>query len=367
MSRPPKGILLDFHRVLVHLSADDDDSVGQQALESLRQDFEAFESHARAASPGDRADASRDRDVAITITLSSAAAPNERLPRGRPIFRNRLAAAYGWGRDRACDYGEGAWCLARNLGAGGRTFDIHAPVAARLHELGYVALLSSVGEELDRRGYHRVHALGVEAGSRAGFLLLPTGGGKSSFAALICEGWLDQTKDDPRGAVQLFSDESPLVRGDTIHPFPVRIALIPEVARLLSIPGPGRHFERKLFGTKQVHPIPHERIAAPARATFVLIGKISPQGQPRFRKATRAEVLTRLLKEMVVGIGLAQMAEQMIRVPGVLGLGRIAFSRLRTALRLTFASRSVRELWIFEVGPDPVANAEALARYLRSS
>jgi hypothetical protein len=254
--------------------------------------------------------------------------------------------------------------LARNEGSAGRSFDIHAPASARLHELGYVALLSSVGEELDRRGYHRVHALGVEAGSRAGILVLPTGGGKSSIAALICEGRLDEPHAGPGGAIRLYSDESPLIRGGTIHPFAVRIALIPEVARRLGIRDSDRLFERKVFRAKQVHPVPRERIAAPARASFVLIGRPSPDGTPRLLDARRATVLARLFKEMVVGVGLAQMAEHMIRIPGVFGLARIAFSRLRTALGLAFSSRELR---IFEVGPDPVANAEALARFLRSS
>ena len=55
------------------------------------------------------------------------------------------------------------------------------------YEAAYLYLLSQIGQHLDRRGMHRIHALGVEIRNRAVLILLPTGGGKSTLGLHLME------------------------------------------------------------------------------------------------------------------------------------------------------------------------------------
>jgi hypothetical protein len=98
--------------------------------------------------------------VRIELRLSRAPGP---LPR---------APAWSWGgarfKDegalRRLDYGGGtaaAYDLSREAGV------VWSPERDLLRELGYLVLHSRLGWELDRRGLHRAHALGVEKDGRA--------------------------------------------------------------------------------------------------------------------------------------------------------------------------------------------------------
>ncbi|MGZ6371573.1 MAG: hypothetical protein ACXWPM_12525, partial [Bdellovibrionota bacterium] len=265
----------------------------RQTLSGLREDLGYFESE-------------RDSHAApeILIQLEPRPYPPEQVPVGSPLFSTRMCQVYGWGALRCCDYGEGDWVCAEN-GPKERRFTVYSTDPERMYELAYLALLSSAGESLDRRGLHRVHALGVEASGRAGLLLLPSGGGKSSIAALLAQ--------DP--AVKIFSDESPLVdRQGRLHPFPVRLALLPEVARALELNPEARLFRRKIYAAKQLFPIARSQTAASAPVSFVLIGV--PGISPSVASVSKWRIFRALFLNAVVGLGLAQMSEHFLRLPG---------------------------------------------------
>ncbi|MGZ3688364.1 MAG: hypothetical protein ACXVBW_08700, partial [Bdellovibrionota bacterium] len=192
----------------------------------------------------------------------------------------------------------------------------------------------------------------VEASGRAGLLLLPSGGGKSSIAALLAQ--------DP--AVKIFSDESPLVdRQGRLHPFPVRLALLPEVARALELNPEARLFRRKIYAAKQLFPIARSQTAASAPVSFVLIGV--PGISPSVASVSKWRIFRALFLNAVVGLGLAQMSEHFLRLPGALRVLRIAWSRLSMTMTLC---QGARRYGVLTLGRDPRANALALKAFAAS-
>lgn len=247
------------------------------------------------------------------------------------VFKTRACRVYGLGKTRVCDYGN-VLVLSR-IRRGRRDFVVLGNEAMPVYEAAYVALLSSSGEKLDQQGYHRIHALAYVRGELTTVLPLPSGGGKSSIAALMAA--------DSR--YRVYSDEIPLLKNGKLHSFPLRIALFPQVAKAIGLdPSKGRSFQRRFAQEKLLYPLPSESVAAPASPTLLLsAGKIPGM---LFRM--------RFLWEFTLGLGTPQMAEHMLRADNLLDLARIALSRLSAGISL-LVSVPCRSM---PLSPDPLEN-----------
>lgn len=259
-------------------------------------------------------------DPEIEFVFTAVAEDAAVFAPGLRFFSTRMCRVYGLGRRRVCDYGEGlkiyAWNYRRLRKF--RLLDTKAEVALETaYEVAYTTLLSAIGEALDKRGFHRVHALGFERYGEGWLVVLPSGGGKSCLCSLLLR--------DP--SVRIFSDEMPLLRDATIFPFPVRIALKPRDAQALMPDQIGRSFQRRLFPAKQLFPIPPTRVSAPLPVTRLVVRKSGRHSGLR--------VFSSLWSSLVVGIGLTQMSEHMIRIPSLPRLFLIGCSRLREAGKLS--------------------------------
>jgi hypothetical protein len=320
---------LDFLGTPVRLTAEPG-----QALDELARDFAAFSS-------GDGA--------APRVRLALCAKPCP-PPQGTSTWRWRDFNVRAAGRARIIRYRDGSWA---RYDYGERAGVVHASSPERLRELAYLAVLSRAGEELDRRGLHRVHALGVSAPRGAALLLLPSGGGKSTIALELLR----------RRSLSLLSDECPLVGRDAVaRPFPLRLALRPgSDLRGLSAVNlrPFRRIggeEKRLLDAATFGATPGA--AAPVR--WLLVGSPS-QGAPRIEPLSRAAALAALTHSLVIGVGLPQMAEYMARAD--FALGAIAASRLRAACVLVARARLAR-LRLGSAGP--AASAQLVERVAAS-
>jgi hypothetical protein len=163
-------------------------------------------------------------------------------------------------------------------------------------------------------------------------------------------------------SVGILSDESPILYRGRAHPFPVRMALRPEHAAIYRTGEEGRPFRRRIFAEKMLFPIPRGRVAGPAHLGAILLGRPAA-GQPRIVRASRWAVFRVLFVEMVIGSGLAQMAEHMLRANAVHRLALIAGSRLREAIRLAWAVPGYR----FDMVSDSDWNSRVLRSHLESA
>lgn len=197
-----------------------------------------------------------------------------------------------------------------------------------LCESVYLYLLSEIGQFLDRKRMHRVHALGVSIAGRAVLVLLPMGGGKSSLAMGLLK----------HPEVQLLSDDSPFIdsRG-RIHAFPLRLGLLPGHEHEI----PERHrrvMNRMEFGPKYLANFDYfaGRVCTAAEPGLVLLGHRSLSMDCRIERAGVAASLGAMISNSVVGLGLFQGLEFILSSSPLelLSKVRLGVSRLRNCIGL---------------------------------
>lgn len=328
-------LLFNFYGVPVLLASD-----AHGVLEALRRDFEYF-----TASAGTNTAA-----ILLTLELKSPSAP----PQGRPLLRTKDYAIFDQGGWRRIVYSDQA-CAEYDFSS--RRGRICCADAARLHELAYLAVLSRVGEELDGRGWHRIHALGFESNGKGGLLLLPSGAGKSVLA-------LELLRSTSLG---LLSDDTPLLAPDLqLRAFPLRLGF-QSTADLGGVPEIWlRSMSRRHYGLKRLVDLGffRARVRSGVPVTWLLIGERQNGASSRIGPVSRMRAAAALVKYLVIGVGIAQMSEYMLRpAPAELvKLLRIASLRLRTSCRMLLRVKPRR----FMLGDDPRANAAALAAFLEA-
>jgi hypothetical protein len=305
--------------------------------EQVRRDFSYF----HVASPAGTAD--------VEVQLVCEPPPWYELPDRPPSSLSSKCLVYDAGDQRFVDYhGEALarWSYRSERG----TLWCERP--ALLHELAYLLILSRIGELLDRRGIHRLHAFGVAVDGKAALLVFPSGGGKTTLGLRVLR--------DPR--VRLLSDDTPLVtRTGDLLAFPVRIGSVarpPYDDRFL------RHFERRENGPKWLVDIEAlgGRIAPRARPGIIVLGERRP------RRAARAEPLPRraaageLFRSLVVGLGLPQVIEFFLRLSTDDVMTKAGLVASRTAACAALLARS--QAYRLTLARDSDANAQALLELL---
>ncbi len=320
----------DFAGVRVRLESD-----SAAALEALQRDFSLF------AAPF------APEALAWRLDLRRGTAVRRPGP-GRPW------AAWSEGTTRRVVYDDGATAWfdrARGLGAAASEDPL------RLQETAHLAILAAVGEELDRRGLHRVHALGFERGGGAGLLLLPSGGGKSELALSLLMS----------RRARLLSEDTPLLDASgTVRPFPVRLSFRAG-ADLTGVPAERvRAYRRRRWGERRLVDADYfkDRVSGPVPLRWILIGEKADGRAARVRAASRADALAALGSALVVGVGVPQMAEWRLRLDAscAAGLVRACVSRLATACAAAARARTHR----FRLSRSPAESAAALDAWLTS-
>lgn len=233
---------------------------------------------------------------------------------------------------------------------------------ALLHELGYLFLQSEIGRFLDGQGLHRVHGLGLGLPSGKGaIVLLPSGGGKSTLALELL---------NREGAV-LLSDDTPLVdRLGRLYPFPLRLAFradapLPESWKEKSI-----LFERRKHGAKRLVPVsalPPARLPRPEDrfrpGYLVLAERHGSRAEPECKAESAWKGALPLVRDLVVGIGVPQVAELLLSkgLRSLPGLAPAAASRSAAAMAFAARSRVLR----LKLSSDAAKNAACLLEGLR--
>ncbi len=323
---------LDFHGTTIRV-------LSQHAvLDVLATEFQAF-----------RAELSLPR---FTIELIQAPVPRELLPAVAASRVTANALEYQFEGTRWHDFHGQAlssWVSERRHGC------LWSPDPARLHELGYLMILSLTGKALDRTGLHKVHACAFRYRGRDVLVMLPSHGGKTTLLLELAR----------LPGVALLSDDTPLIDSQgRVHPFPLRVGVHKIPAHLS---GDFPLLRRAQHGDKFL--IPLSAIGAPLASgpgghPVLLFGQRWPRPDAHFHRLGPVATLRGLMTHMVVGVGLPMVVEWFLEhTPrDWLRLAVIAGSRLRAALRLWQRG----EAWAFTMGEDPAANARSLVRFLES-
>jgi hypothetical protein len=329
----------DFHGIRAEVSVDD-----AVCAEQIGRDFSSFRIDTAAAAANPAAP-----DIRMLVSLGDP--PMHRIPAGaRPWIHTKVAKVFSSAGLRYLD-SDGELLVIQDF-RNDRT-ELHSLDRNLLWERSYLVLMSRIAEHLDRRGLHRIHAMGVARNGRAVLCLLPMGGGKSTLTL----GML--AKD----GFTLLSDEAPIVALDgRLYPFPVRLGITPDTsheipARFL------RRFPRKRRGPKMLIDADYfkDRTATVVRPGLLFVGRRTDSGKPAIEPLSQASGARALWENCVRAKGLPQMLEHMLR-PHPWAAARTAlehFSRIRACYRLLRRS----EGYMLHLCDDLAANADAVAGF----
>ncbi len=235
--------------------------------------------------------------------------------------RTRLTPRYRF-FPRVCDHGGGT--RSRVFRHANRTdVTISGDDTNHVYEIAYVSVLSVFGWELEKKGFVRLHALGVRIGDEAAVFHLPPKGGKSTLA-LECL----------KAGYEVLGDEVILVRGECAHAFPIRIAVASKVAEVFA--REARVFQRKSFDQKFLVPLAQPRLEPVAIASILF------QAKPGIASsASRASLLEamRWIAWTCFGFGLPQMREFVLRLEELPWVPVVFFRRFAFAIRFAFRGR----------------------------
>ena len=237
----------------------------------------------------------------------------------------------------------------------GKRFRVYTLDAHLHYEASYLFLLSRIGEALDSRGMHRLHAMAMAYQGRSVLAILPMGGGKSTLAA----GLLQHPEFD------FLSDDSPIVSRDgTVHAFPLRLGLLPGAERDIP-PERLRKVQRMEFGPKLLVNYEYfaSRVKPSADPGIVFLGRRSLAPQCRIESAGSRASYDAMIVNCVVGLGLFQGLEFVLTQgpAAVVAKAAIAWSRFRAARRLFARS----EVYRLVLGRDVEQNAETVRKFVR--
>ncbi len=302
--------------------------------DSVASDFSAFGGSDVAA------------DISIEARPAVASRPRFLIPGpgGWSIAPSRPGTRTVWYREGACC--EYDYVTRRGV--------ITAEDPCLLWELSYLLILSRAGEELDRRGLHRVHAAGLSRQGRAVLLCGGQGAGKTTL--------LMELLKDP--LFSLLSDDTPLVSADgDVSPFPQRIGLDWSSPHLPGFPA-ARRFRRRRRCDKFLVDIGRADIRVSGTAAPGPVFLLRRGSAPGIRRAGGAAAAKELALSLALGAGTPQLAEYFLRFSpaGIAAKTAILASRLRAASALLSKSG----FYVMETSRDPSENAAVLRSFLGS-
>lgn len=334
---PGGTVLLQFYGVLARVETDD-----AEVLRRVQMDFSYFQ-----AEPG------VEGEAAYTIDARRAEPDWDALPELTAQVQTPRNHCYTQGDLTYLDYhgsALGVYDRSRNH------LEVVSESVDRLHEIVYLSILSRVGELLERKGLHRVHALAMGRGDQSALFMMDSGGGKSTLGMAFLQ-------EEP--GFQMVSEDSPLVdRKGRVYPFPLRLGVLP--------PFPEGVEAEHIYRLDRMEFDPKYLISLDAFEGRMGKGTYTPRhlfiGRRRLgqkcviRSVGRLEGLKALMRHMVVGVGLYQGLEFLLRsspldlIRGV----RVFLGRGVAALRMLFRSK----VHVVELGRDRAHNLETVVAFL---
>ena len=303
-----------FHGVSVRVEAAD-----AMILEWLEFDFSAFKEMA-------------EGDVDVDVSVDLVEPPVSKIPAVQASMHSPEYVCFDEGAVRYVDYFGKALAIHDR-----RTEQIRIYGEDRefVFEKLYLTILSRVGELLDRRGIHRVHALGLSTKRGASLVLLPMHGGKSTLGLSMIG----------KDSVQLLSDDTPLITRDgKVLPFLVRLGVRKGDEPDSISPEFFRDFRR-------VNREPKTLISVNALGDnlargesynpgLLIVGRWTGAEEPSVKQIGTLSALRALTRDCVFGLGLPQVVEFFLQstLRDTFGKAFIAASRMYASLML--ASRS---------------------------
>lgn len=283
-------------------------------------------------------------------TLDLTIGPPPELPSMVAVKLLEHATVYRLGSRQYIDYSGEALTV---WDTSDRKIEIFSSDLDRLYELAFLCIHSLLGQELDRDGICRLHAVAISIDKTNAIIMLPSKGGKSTL--------LEYFLENPE--VKIISDDMPLC--DTqgrIHSFPSKISLnsSPQSGPLSQLEW--SEFKRSYYPPKWTASLSQfkERInSAPENNQNILIaGFRLSSGQSILLEVSKWKMIKPMLEHMIMGFGLPQILEMFLKFSftDYIKLPYHATIRAICAFQLV---RKAKCYYIY-LGPDKSYNAQII-------
>jgi hypothetical protein len=236
-----------------------------------------------------------------------------------------------------------------------KSYRIYSENADLRYEISYLTVLAVVGQYLDSKHIHRVHALGISRNGKAILILLPEKGGKTTLALRLLRS----------GQVKLLSEDSPLItrRGEVL-PFPLRLGILPGGEG--DIPRKYLHPVNYMrVGTKLLVDVDYyaDKISPPCQPGIILLGERCLGCGAEIEPAGRLSASKGFIKNAVIGLGLHQGLEYLLgrNTWETFSKTGLAFSRLNNSVKVLRHSKVYR----YVIGHDIERNHQVLLDFLQ--
>jgi hypothetical protein len=223
----------------------------------------------------------------------------------------------------------------------------------RLYEIAFLAIHSILGQELDKKGICRVHALGVSLGRINTLVMLPSKGGKSTLLSYLLE--------NPE--IKILSDDMPLV--DTkgqIHVFPSKISVDkkPEDGPLSKLSW--TEFNRTQYPAKWTAGLSQLQNRIETKSlkhdNILIAGFRLSQGQSILTQVPKWKMISPVMEHMIAGVGLPQVIEMFLNFDFTDSLKLFYHGVIRSICAFQLIRKA--KCYYFYMGPDRSYNAQLL-------
>lgn len=225
--------------------------------------------------------------------------------------------------------------------------DIYSSDKDYLYEIFYLSFDSLLGEELDKKGWHRLHCLALENSNLATLLLLPPGGGKSTLALKF----LDNQK------IKVLAEDMVIFKNEEFYGLHLRWGIKDE-----SFAGQGRLMKRKKYQNKILLNIRQFNLANYAKPGNIILGQRISSLESKLEKISKTKLIWPMFKSMVLGLELQQsLAYFLLRnYKDVFLKSKIGWGRLIALANVLLKSRT----YVFYIGYDIDRNYNTLNDFL---
>ena len=171
-----------------------------------------------------------------------------------------------------------------------KIIEISCPDKEKLYEIFSLSFDSLLGEELDKRGFHRIHCLGLEKNGKAILVLLPPGGGKTTLALKFLK----------NKNTRVLCEDMLLFKKGKLYGLHFRGGV-----RNLNY-SKGRIMKTENYGTKLLLDTKKLNLAKTAKPAIILQGIRLLSEDSYIKKINNLKLFTPLFKSMVLGLELQQ-------------------------------------------------------------
>lgn len=291
--------LIDVYSIRIRLTTD-----SEFVFTNLSKDFQLFTIIDQVVA-----------DVQVNVSAYLQSPPYERIPPVNAALHGAGLICYKDGNINYVTYSEGGLLVYDFQKERGELFS-EDPLL--LYEKTKLTILSRVGELLDQRGLHRIHAFAVACRGKALMCLMPMEGGKTTTT-------LNLLNKDPD--IKILADDVCLIDCyGCIFPFLLRIGAR-DRELVESIPS---EFVTTLERPKDrvkyyIEPaFFKDRLGAKTRLTHILIGQRAFRPNTEIKPIAKIKCFMPMIESGVFGLGLPQLLEFFVRGDFKMMAGRIA-------------------------------------------